>query len=105
MYKVISGGAVVGYSDTVVYVRVHENGCYVPCEQEKAGGICVKVAVDYTDEELGTEATRLEDFVYQFEEDSLLGIEPVGSLESASGPLMLAEADSVLEILLGGTEV
>lgn len=105
MYKVISGGAVAGYSDTVVYIRVHESGSYVPCEQERAGGFCVKVAVDYTDEELGTEATRLEDFVYQFEEDSLLGYEPVGSLEDASGPLVLAEADSILEILLGGAEV
>ena len=30
MYAIKSGGKVVGYSDTVVYVRLHENGCYVP---------------------------------------------------------------------------
>ena len=103
MYKVKSGGAVVGYSDTVVYIKLHESGTYMPCEPEEAGGFCVKVAVDYEVE--GETETRAEDFVYQLKEDGLLGYEPIGSVESVSGPLLLAEADSVLEILLGGTEV
>ena len=38
MYAIKSGGKVVGYSDTVVYVRLHENGCYVPCDEAEAGG-------------------------------------------------------------------
>ena len=83
MYAIKSGGKVVGYSDTVVYVRLHENGCYVPCELAQAGGFCV-------------------DFVYAFAPGGLLGIEPVGSVENVSGTLMLAENDKVLDILLGG---
>ena len=85
MYAIKSGGKVVGYSDTVVYVRLHENGCYVPW-----------------DEETGETTTYLEDFVYAFTDGGLLGIEPVGSVENVSGTLMLAENDKVLDILLGG---
>lgn len=102
MYKITSEGAVVGYSDTAVYIRLHNNGCYVPCEKEEAEGFCVKTAIDYTDEETGEEMTRLEDFVYRLTEDGLNGVEPMGKLEPASGALMLAESDKVLDILLGG---
>ena len=103
MYAIKSGGKVVGYSDTVVYVRLHENGCYVPCERAQAGGFCVKVPVDYT-EENGETKTRLEDFVYKFSDDDLLGIEPTATVEQFSGALMLAESDKVMNILLGGTD-
>ena len=85
MYAIKSGGKVVGYSDTVVYVRLHENGCYVPCEREQAEGFCVKVAIDSKDADTGETVTRLEDFVYKFSDNGLLGIEPVGSVESVSG--------------------
>ena len=44
MYAIKSGGKVVGYSDTVVYVRLHENGCYVPCDEAEAEGFCIKTA-------------------------------------------------------------
>lgn len=102
MYAIKSGGAVVGYSDTAVYIRLHENGCYVPCDKSEAEGVCVKTAIDYIDEETGEELTRLEDFVYRLRESGLLGIEPLGELEDVSGTLMLAEDDKVLDILLGG---
>ena len=85
MYKITSEGAVVGYSDTAVYIRLHNNGCYVPCEKEEAEGFCVKTAIDYTDEETGEEMTRLEDFVYRLTEDGLNGVEPMGKLEPVSG--------------------
>ena len=49
MYAIKSGGKVVGYSDTVVYVRLHENGCYVPCDEAEAEGFCIKTAIDRTD--------------------------------------------------------
>lgn len=90
------------YSDTVVYVRLHENGCYVPCDEAEAGGFCIKTAIDRKDEETGETTTYLEDFVYAFAPGGLLGIEPVGSVENVSGTLMLAENDKVLDILLGG---
>ena len=32
MYKIISGGQIVGYSETIVYIKLHGNGCYVPRE-------------------------------------------------------------------------
>ena len=38
MYAIKSGGKVVGYSDTVVYVRLHENGCYVPFDEAEPRG-------------------------------------------------------------------
>lgn len=102
MYKITSEGAVVGYSDTAVYIKLHENGCYIPCEKEEAEGFCVKTAIDFTDEETSEEMTRLEDFVYRLTEDGLNGVEPMGELEDVSGTLMLAESDKVLDILLGG---
>lgn len=87
MYAIKSGGKVVGYSDTVVYVRLHENGCYVPCDEAEAGGFCIKTAIDRKDEETGETTTYLEDFVYAFTDGGLLGIEPVGSVENVSGTL------------------
>ena len=103
MYAIRSGGEVVGYSDTVVYIRLHENGCYVPCEKDEAEGFCIKAAIDRTNEETGETETFLEDFVYKFADNGLLGVEPTGELEEVSGALMLAESDKVLDILLGGT--
>ena len=50
MYQIKQNGSVIGYSDDVIFVRLHENGCYVPCERAQAGGFCVKVPVDYTEE-------------------------------------------------------
>lgn len=99
MYAVKSGGAVIAYSDTAVYIRLHDNGCYVPCDAAEAEGFCVKTAVDFTDEETGETMTRLEDFVYAFKEDGLLGIEPIGELETVSGALMVADMQAALEIM------
>lgn len=53
MYQIKQNGSVIGYSDDVVFVRLHENGCYVPCERAQAGGFCVKVPIDFTEEESG----------------------------------------------------
>ena len=71
MYAIKSGGKVVGYSDTVVYVRLHENGCYVPCNEAEAEGFCIKTAIDRKDEETGETTTYLEDFVYAFADGGL----------------------------------
>ena len=101
MYKVTSGGEVIGYSDSVVFIRLHGNGCYVPCDVAEAEGVCVKLAVGFENEG-GSVETRLEDFVYKFGEDGLNGVEPSGVLEPVSGALKLAEADRVVNILLGG---
>lgn len=102
MYAIKSGGTVVGYSDTVVFIRLHENGSYVPCDAAEAEGFCVKTAIDRTDEETGETVTYLEDIVYKLADGKLHDAEPTGSVEAVSGTLMLAENDKVLEILLGG---
>ena len=94
MYAIKSGEKVVGYSDTIVYIRLHENGCYVPCDAAEAEGFCVKTAIDRTDEETGETTTYLEDFVYAFTPGGLLGTKPVGSVESVSGAIMLAETEN-----------
>lgn len=105
MYRVKSDGAIVGYSDTVYFIRLHENGCYVPAEKEQAGGFCVKQVVSQINEE-GTTETRLVDTVYQFEENSLKGAEPIGEVEEVNGAMLLAntaEYEQALSVL--GVEV
>ena len=102
MYKITSGGVVAGYSDTAVFIKLADNGSYVPCDAAEADGVCVKLAVDFKTEDGKTE-TRLEDFVYKFGENKLYGVEPTGEIEQASGTLKLADAEAALE-LLGYTE-
>jgi hypothetical protein len=104
MYKVISGGETVGYSDTIVFIRLHENGCYVPCDESEAEGFCAKTVFDWLNEETGETETRIDDFVYKFSEGGLHGSEPEGKIEQVSGALKIAEADKVVDILLGGAE-
>ena len=32
MYAVKQDGAFAGYADSIVLIKLHGNGCYVPCE-------------------------------------------------------------------------
>ena len=54
MYAVKQDGAFAGYADSIVPIRLHGNGCYVPCKEDQAEGFCAKMAVIITDRE-GTE--------------------------------------------------
>lgn len=101
MYKVTVDGVLAGYSDTAVFVRLHENGCYVPCEETKAEGVCVKLPHEFEDDE-GNTVRTVEDIVFSLKEGGLIGIEQVAELEHANGSLMLAEAEAVVDILTGG---
>ena len=65
MYKVTVGGVFAGYSDTAVYVKVAENGSYIPCDPAEAGGVCVKLPYEHTDEDGNTVKTA-EDIVFKF---------------------------------------
>lgn len=38
MYQVIKGNTVMAYVDQPVFIRLHENGCYVPATEEDASG-------------------------------------------------------------------
>ena len=64
MYAVKKDGAFAGYADSIVLIRLHSNGCYVPCEEAEAEGFCAKMAVTLTDEE-GTEYQSLSDTVFR----------------------------------------
>ena len=106
MYKVTVDGVLAGYSDTAVYVRLADNGCYVPCEEGYAAGVCVKLPAEHEDGEGNTIRTT-EDVVFAFTPGALIGTEQVAELEEVSGSLMLeaaGEAVAVLNILLGGNE-
>ena len=50
MYAVKKEGAFAGYADSIVLIRLHSNGCYVPCKESEAEGFCAKMAIAMTDE-------------------------------------------------------
>lgn len=78
MYKVVSNGELV-YSDTLVYVRLHDNGSYVGCSYDKADGFCVKVP--YINEE---GESLIVSRVYALPEHTLRSNEPTGEAEFIS---------------------
>jgi hypothetical protein len=101
MYKVTSGGEVIGYSDSVVFIRLYGNGCYVPCDVAEAEGVCVKLPYECTDEN-GNTIKSTEDIVFKYQGGKLLGIEREAELEETSGALLIEQAEEVISILLGG---
>lgn len=95
MYAVKQNGAFAGYADSIVLVRLHGNGCYVPCEENQAEGFCAKMAVTITDEE-GNEYRTLLDTVYRTEGHTMKGTEPVGSYKQHGAAAPLTEAEAAL---------
>ena len=79
MYRVIVDGEPDRYSETLVYIKLANNGCYVPCEQE-AEGFCVKLPYEYIDDD-GELVQTVIDTVFALFEGALTGTEPVGSVE------------------------
>ena len=103
MYAVKKGGAFAGYADSIVLIRLHGNGCYVPCKEDQAEGFCAKMAVTITDEE-GTEHQVLSDMVFRLAGKLLKGTEPEGSYEEMGAALPLTDAETAAKILLGEAE-
>lgn len=95
MYAVKQDGAFAGYADSIVPIRLHGNGCYVPCKEAEADGFCAKMAVTVTDEE-GNEYRTLIDTVYRLEGHTLKGNEPVGTYEQHGAAVPLTEAEAAL---------
>ena len=83
MYKVTSEGNKY-YSDTLTYIRLHDNGCYVPCTKEQASGFCVKIP---------------DDTVFRLSESSLKGDEPIGTVEEISAAQLMTEYEAALNTL------
>lgn len=103
MYAVKQDGAFAGYADNIVLIRLHSNGCYVPCKEAEAEGFCAKMAVIITDKE-GTENQVLSDMVFHFSGYTLKGTEPEGSYEEMGAALPLTDAETAAKILLGETD-
>ena len=103
MYKITQDGAFAGYADSIVLIRLHGNGCYVPCEEAEAEGFCAKMAVTLTDED-GKEYQALSDVVFHFAGHTLKGTEPEGSYEEMGAALPLTDAEIAAKILLGEAE-
>ena len=95
MYAVKQDGAFAGYADSIVPIRLHGNGCYVPCKEDQAEGFCAKMAVTITDEE-GNEYRTLTDTVYRTEGRTMKGTEPVGTYEQQGAAVPLTEAEAAL---------
>ena len=103
MYVVKQDGAFAGYADSIVPIRLHSNGCYVPCKETEADGFCAKMVVTIMDEE-GTEHQVLSDMVFRFAGKLLKGTEPEGSYEEMGAALPLTDAETAAKILLGEEE-
>lgn len=103
MYKVTVGGEFAGYSDTAVFVRLASNGSYIPCEAPQAQGVCVKLPQEIAEDDGGTTKT-VRDIVFSLPGKSLPGTSQAAELEETSGPVELARAEEVIDILLGGVE-
>lgn len=95
MYAVSKEGVFVGYADSVVSIRLHENGSYVPCADDEADGFCAKMAVSMKDED-GNEYHSLSDTVFCLAGHELRGTEPVGSYEEMGAAIPLTEAESAV---------
>lgn len=103
MYAVKKEGAFAGYADSIVLIKLHSNGCYVPCEEAEAEGFCAKMAVAMTDED-GQEHQALSDTVFRLAGKLLKGTEPEGSYEEMGAALPLTDAENAAKILLGEAE-
>ena len=103
MYAVKKDGAFAGYADSIVLIKLHSNGCYVPCEEAEAEGFCAKMAVTIIDEE-GIDHQVLSDMVFHFADHTLNGTEPEGSYEQMSAALPLMDAETAAKVLLGEAE-
>ena len=103
MYVITSGGEFAGYADSVVSIRLHENGCYVPCAEAEADGFCAKLAVPATDED-GNAVQTLTDTVYHLAGHTLSGTEPEGIYEQKGAAVPLTDAETAAKILLGEAE-
>ena len=103
MYKITQNGAFAGYADSIIFIRLHSNGCYVPCEEDQAEGFCAKMAVTLTDKD-GKEYQALSDTVFHFDGYTLKGTEPEGSYEEMGAALPLTDAETAAKILLGEAE-
>ena len=100
MYAVSKEGAFGGYADSVVSIRLHENGSYVPCADDEADGFCAKMARELTTED-DESITGMIDTVYCFNGKVMHGDEPIGSFEQINGATQLMNSENAVTELVG----
>lgn len=100
MYAVNKEGVFAGYADSVVNIRLHENGSYVPCAESEAQGFCAKMARELTTED-DESITGMVDTVYCFNEKVMHGDEPIGSFEQINGAAQLMNSENAVTALVG----
>lgn len=100
MYAISKEGAFAGYADSVVSIRLHENGSYVPCAESEAQGFCAKIARELTTED-DESITGMVDTVYCFNEKVMRGDEPIGSFEQINGAAQLMNSENAVTALVG----
>lgn len=97
MYAIKVNNEIAGYADSFVYIRLHENGCYVLCTEAEAEGICAKIAQEYADAETGETATHIADTVFRLTDNGLHGTEPKCEISEVNGAQVVADKDSELK--------
>lgn len=102
MYAVSKEGVFAGYADSVVSIRLHENGSYVPCADDEADGFCAKMARELTTED-DESITGMVDTVYCFNGKVMHGDEPIGSFEQINGAAQLMNSENTVTALVGQT--
>ena len=95
MYAVKKEGVFVGYADSIVLIRLHSNGCYVPFKEDQAEGFCAKRAVTLAEKD-GKAYQALSDTVFHFAGHTLKGTEPEGSYEEMGAAIPLTDAENAL---------
>jgi hypothetical protein len=106
VYKITNNNNILGYSDTIAYIRLHSNGSYVSCNKNTADGFCVKLFTEYVDEE-SNKIQTVQDTVFCFPEHTMRGTEPVAEVEHTVGQIEIANRDAlidelIVEVLEGG---
>lgn len=96
MYEVMNNGVFDGYADSVVPIKLHSNGCYIPCDKVEAEGFCAKIAKKRTAEDGGA-IIAMVDTVYRLAGKNMRGDEPTGSFEQINAAAQLAEIEEAYD--------
>lgn len=95
MYVITENNSTTMISDTLVPIRVAQNGCYVQTKSNP-DGFTVMVPVTYTDQD-GIETHTLETRVYVLPGHTLKGTEPEATYKEESGVLVIDDLEKDLK--------
>lgn len=96
MYKVEFPDGKVNYFDSLVYIKKHSNGCFVPCPSEEAEGVCLKIE---TEDENGEKF--IQDIPHFFETNPLTE-NVISYVKEVEPKNEMDELNEIINILVGG---